>query len=148
MPTMVNLRRRLVVPVVVICTVICLAGCSDDDGAGGGNDSTEVATTASVSQSVGPTATDVPIAGDFVEILVNADDTAAYGQVEQVPLGFTVVLALRSDMDREYHVHGYDLEQRTPAGTEQVFEFTADQAGEFEVEDHVSGDVLRVLEVG
>jgi hypothetical protein len=135
---MSNTRLARVVPWIVPA-VLSLSTCGDDDG-GSGGEPAGAATTV-------PAATDVPISGDFVEILVNADDADAYGQVEQVALGHTVILALLSDTDREYHVHGYDLVATAPAGTERVFEFTADRAGSFDVEDHVSGEILRVLEV-
>lgn len=136
MPTMSNARLARVVPWLVPVAVLSLPACGDDDAP------------AAETTSTPPVATDVPISGDFVEILVNADDTEAYGQVEQVPLGQTVVLAVLSDTDREYHVHGYDLLGAAPAGVERVFEFTADRAGRFDVEDHVSGEIIRVLEVG
>jgi hypothetical protein len=139
---MSNTRLARVVPWLVPVAVLSLPACGDDDAP-----DAEPRTT-SGSTSTPPAATDVPISGDFVEILVNADDPEAYGQVEQVPLGQTVVLALLSDTDREYHVHGYDLLGAAPAGVERVFEFTADRAGEFDVEDHVSGEIIRVLEVG
>jgi hypothetical protein len=138
---MANTRRARVVPLLL---VLAVAACGDDDG-GGEADQASATTTAMTTL---PAATDVPIDPDFVEFLVNADDTSAYGHVEAVPLGHTVILALVSDTDREYHVHGYDLVGEAAAGTERVFEFTADQAGTFDVEDHVSGDVILVLEVG
>jgi hypothetical protein len=135
---MVNARRARVVPLALPVLFLPLAACSDDD-----DTAVPVATT-----SVAPAVTAVPMSGSFVEIRVNADDPAAHGEVERVALGQMVVLALLSDTDREYHVHGYDLVARAAAGAEQVFEFTADKSGRFDVEDHVTGDVLRVLEVG
>jgi hypothetical protein len=143
MTTMQNTRLARVVPWILPLVLLPVAACGDDDGAGAAGDSTAPAAATAVLA-----ATDVPASGNFVEILVNADDAGAHGQVEQVALGQTVVLALLSDTDREYHVHGYDLVARAPAAMEQVFEFTADRAGSFDVEDHVSGAVLRVLEVG
>jgi hypothetical protein len=137
---MSNARLARVVPWLVPVAVLSFPGCGDDDAPGAEPEATSTSTV--------PVATDVPISGDFVEILVNADDTAVYGQLEHIPLGQTVVLAMLSDTDREYHVHGYDLLAATPAGVERVFEFIADRAGRFDVEDHVSGDVIRVLEVG
>jgi hypothetical protein len=142
MPTMQNTRLARVVPWIAPLLVVPLAACGDDDG-----DGATSATTAAAAATA-PGATDVAVSGNFVEILVNADDAGAYGQVEQVALGQTVVLALLSDTDREYHIHGYDLVAQAPAATEQVFEFTADRSGRFDVEDHVSGEILRVLEVG
>jgi hypothetical protein len=95
-----------------------------------------------------PVPTDEPATGDAVEIIINVDDPAQVGQTFQVPLGKTVVLRLLSDSDQTYHVHGYDLEQTAAAGVEASFEFTADQAGSFEVESHTTDKVLATLQVG
>jgi len=79
---------------------------------------------------------------------VGVDDAATVGsRVENVKLGDHVVLRLVSDSDETYHVHGYDLEQKVAAGVEAQFEFTADKAGDFEVESHNTEKVYVVLHV-
>lgn len=64
-----------------------------------------------------------------------------------VPVGTEVRLVLvNPDEDDEFHLHGYDLGgAMTPAGEEAIIQFTASEVGEFEVESHVTGDVLMVL---
>jgi hypothetical protein len=57
------------------------------------------------------------------------------------------VLRLTSDGDENYHVHGYNLDQKVAAGVEAQFEFTADTAGRFDVESHVTDKVYLVLDV-
>jgi heme/copper-type cytochrome/quinol oxidase subunit 2 len=79
--------------------------------------------------------------------MINVDDATQIGHTYPVPLGQTVVLRLLSDTDQAYHVHGYDLEQKAAAGVEANFEFTADQAGSFEVESHTTNKVLAILKV-
>ena len=91
------------------------------------------------------------IAGAPNEIIVHVgvDDAATVGsRVENVKLGDHVVLRLVSDTDETYHIHGYDLEQKVAAGVEAQFEFTADKAGDFEVESHNTEKVYVVLHVG
>jgi len=91
------------------------------------------------------------IPGEPNEIIVHVgvDDAATVGsRVENVKLGDHVVLRLVSDTDETYHVHGYDLEQKVAAGVEAQFEFTADKAGDFEVESHNTEKVYVVLHVG
>ena len=79
---------------------------------------------------------------------VGVDDAATVGsRVENVKLGDNVILRLTSDSDEDYHVHGYDLEQKVAAGVEAQFEFKADMAGDFEVESHVTNKVYVVLHV-
>jgi hypothetical protein len=61
-----------------------------------------------------------------------------------VALGAPVTINLTNpDADDEFHLHGYDL---SPGETASI-SFTADKAGEFELESHVTGEVLVVLVV-
>lgn len=92
-----------------------------------------------------PVSSDLPIVIE-VTVGVDADPT----RVEQVPLGTTVALVLTDPgAPQEYHVHGYDLGdgQTFTAGQTATFTFTADRPGRFEVESHVTDDVLVILEV-
>jgi hypothetical protein len=161
-----NLARTLLVPAA---TALLLAACgssgssSDTTAAAATTAATTAApttaapTTAAAATTVAPPTsagsltesvpTDVPAEGDAVEIIINVDDPAQVGKTFPVPLGKTVVLRLLSDTDQTYHVHGYDLEQKAAAGVEASFEFTADQAGEFEVESHTTDKVLAILQV-
>jgi hypothetical protein len=47
----------------------------------------------------------------------------------------------------DYHLHGYDLEQKADAGKTSTFEFTADQTGQFDLESHLTEKTLLVLVV-
>ena len=47
----------------------------------------------------------------------------------------------------EYHLHGYDLEQKAAPGVTSTFEFTADQTGQFDLESHLTEKTLLVLVV-
>ena len=49
-----------------------------------------------------------------------------------------------SEEEREFHLHGYDIEL---TGDDVVFEFVADKLGVFELEDHESGRVILTFEV-
>ena len=67
-----------------------------------------------------------------------------------MPLGSTVVLTITDPVAaQEYHVHGFDLGdgQEFEPGQTATFTFTADTAGEFEVESHITEAVLVVLQV-
>ena len=77
--------------------------------------------------------------------MVGLDDSES--RVETVKLGQEVLLSMQSDQDEEYHLHGYDLEEKVAAGTEKTWEFTADKADKFDLESHVSDKVLLVLDV-
>jgi hypothetical protein len=75
-------------------------------------------------------------------------------RVEVVPLGSTVSLSVVNNTAAdEFHVHGYDLGdgQEFAAGQTATFTFTADVAGDFELESHAAAHngspVLMILRV-
>jgi hypothetical protein len=92
-----------------------------------------------------PDTADAPI---VISVTVGIDD--AVDRVENVPLGSVLTLMVTNpDSDDEFHLHGYDLGDgvEMPAGQTETFTFTADQAGDFELESHETGQVLVTLRV-
>ena len=89
-----------------------------------------------------------PAEGDVAEITVpRGRATAGPTASSTVRLGQEVVITLQSDQDEEYHLHDYDLTQKAAAGVEATLSFVADKPGRFELESHVTDEVLLVLEV-
>ena len=103
----------------------------------------------------GPAATDAPASttapdDGTVRIDVTVGTDSGADRIEQVPLGSTVVLTITDPAaTQEYHVHGIDLGdgQEFEPGQTATFTFTADTAGEFEVESHITEALLVVLQV-
>ena len=157
---MSNPLRWLVVPAAA---ALLVAGCGSDSDSGSDTSAattaaatttpTTAATSAPPTTAASTTAasttpvTDAPAEGNTVEIIIDVDDPAQVGKTWPVGLGQTVVLRLLSDTDQEYHVHGYDIETQAAAGVEATIEFTADQAGDFEVESHTTDAILAILQV-
>lgn len=81
-------------------------------------------------------------AADPVTIEVDAD--AADPLAQTVPLGTPLTIHVVSAESHEFHLHGYDIEQE---GTDVTFTFTADAAGDFELETHDTEKVLLNLTV-
>jgi hypothetical protein len=71
------------------------------------------------------------------------------GRIEEVELDQQVELTITNpDADDEFHLHGYDLGGGvTKKGESKTFSFTATEIGEFELESHVTGEVLVVVKV-
>lgn len=104
--------------------------------------STQAPTTTTVPQST--TTTQPPLR--TIEVTVGRDDGPE--RIDTVALGSPVELSITNpDGDDEFHLHGYDLGGgvKVPAGETLVVKFVADRAGLFEVESHITHDVLVVL---
>lgn len=89
---------------------------------------------------------DVPEAGDPQSEVINIFIETSEGMVQEasVPLGSPVNIRVRSSIEDEFHLHGYDIELR---GTDVLISFTADRLGRFVLEGHDSGDELLILMV-
>jgi hypothetical protein len=157
MLTMRTPARLLVIPVVA---ALSLAACGDEDDANPSGATTTAAVTTvatttpavttapAATTAVAPTTGDEqPAAENVKEITLKVGLDSSPDRVETVRVGQEVIITMQSDQDEEYHLHGYDLTQRAAAGVEAIFSFTADQPGRFELESHVTHDVLLVLDI-
>lgn len=111
-------------------------------------------TACSSSSEVAPTETiaaesSVVDAAAVIEISVIVGENSGPDRTETVALGSTVRISLlNSASEDDFHLHGYDVASgEVPAGEEAAIEFVADTAGEFELESHVTGEVLLVITV-
>ncbi len=86
---------------------------------------------------------------EVTEFKVVVGENSGPDETLTVAQGSTVRLFLvNPNEDDEIHLHGYDLGGgELPAGEEAIFEFVADETGTFDVESHVTGEVLMVLVV-
>jgi hypothetical protein len=165
--------RRRVATACLLALTVGLAGCGDDDDSAATTTTAATTTAAAasttaastVASTAASTTTAAPATTSTAAVTTAAPSTTASGEVvisvsvgvdsspervEHVPLGATVVLEMTDpNADQEFHIHDYDLGGNTevPAGTTARFTFVADRAGSFEVESHVTDDVLVTLEV-
>lgn len=94
--------------------------------------------------------TDSTIAiNSVVELSVIVGVDSAADRVEQIPLGSTVRVQITNpDAADQFHLHGYDIESgEVSAGETAIIEFEATTAGSFEIESHVTEQVLLVLQI-
>lgn len=55
---------------------------------------------------------------------------------------------VNSNSDDEVHLHGYDLTTgNLPKGEKGVISFIADKAGDFEIESHITEEVLSIIRI-
>ena len=132
--------RKLFAVVTPLLLIASLASCSDtdaDEGANPSADTTVVAADPSA-KVAGPT-----------EISVTVGTDSAVDRVEEVPLGSQVNITLKNpNADDEFHLHEYDLSTGdTPKGESAVISFTADKAGLFDLESHVTDEVLVIISI-
>ena len=134
--------RRIAAAAALVAAA--LAACS---GGGSTDEPAAVDTTEAAESASGGTATTV--SDGAVEILVEVGVDSGPDRIEEVALGSLVrITVTNEDEDDEVHLHGYDLGgDVVEAGEPTVFEFEASTAGEFEVESHVTGEVLMILVV-
>ena len=127
---------------LVLTPLVGLAACSSD--------STSTDTVAAVETTVNTFSdTSTTISDGSITIEVVVGENSGPDRVEEVPLGAEVTLQFTNpDADDEYHVHGYDLGgEVTKKGEMKTFTFTADKAGDYEIESHISEKVLAVIRV-
>jgi hypothetical protein len=132
--------RKLFAVVTPLLLIASLASCSDtdaDEGADLSADTTVVAADPSA-KVAGPTE---------ISVIVGTD--SAVDRVEEVPLGAQVNITLTNpSADDEFHLHEYDLSTGdTPKGEAAVISFTADKAGLFDLESHVTDEVLVIISI-
>ena len=132
--------RKLFAVVTPLLLIASLASCSDtdaDEGADLSADTTVVAADPSA-KVAGPTE---------ISVIVGTD--SAVDRVEEVPLGAQVNITLTNpNADDEFHLHEYDLSTGdTPKGEAAVISFTADKAGLFDLESHVTDEVLVIISI-
>ena len=132
--------RKILAVVAPFVLMASLASCSDkvaDESASVSADATVVAADPSA-KVAGP-----------IEISVTVGTDSATERVEEVPLGSQVNITLTNpNADDEFHLHEYDLSTGdTPKGESAVISFTADKAGLFDLESHVTDEVLVVISV-
>ena len=116
-------------------TIVLLAGCSSSSS----TDTTvalETTDTAAVTTAV-------------VEINLIVGENTGADIMQTVPLGSSVrITVVNPNGADEIHVHGYDISTGEMAqGQEAVIEFVASNAGTFDIESHVSEEVVLVLTV-
>jgi hypothetical protein len=145
--------RTLVVPAVL---AVALAACGSDNSTSSSSSATTLLpassgtspSPASTGDTPAPVTSGIPGAGDEIIVHVGLDDASTKGsRVEDVNVNEDVVLRLVSDSDEDYHVEGYNLDQKVAAGVEAQFEFKADKAGDFKVTSQVTDKVYVVLHV-
>ena len=116
------------------CAVVFLIGC--------GSSASEAEPESSTSES-----TAVSSDTEIVEISLTIGENSGPNEQQQVALGSTVRLSVvNPNASDEIHVHGYDISTGDmAAGETSVIEFVADEAGTFDIESHISEEVLLLL---
>jgi hypothetical protein len=82
-----------------------------------------------------------------VDVVVEAGKAVGGTQTVRVVRDDDVRLTVRSDVDGEVHLHGYDLHLHLKSGQPGTLRFTAKRTGRFSAELHGSNAELVVFEI-
>ncbi len=103
---------------------------------------------ADTTESGGDTTTPGSVQSGPVQIDVLIGTDSGEDRVERVTAGSEITLNITNpNADDEFHVHVIDLEQAAAKGEMATMNFTLDTPGTYEVESHITQDVLVVIDV-
>ena len=127
---------RVVLPIALVAS---LGACSSGDSA----------TDTTMPNAASPTNPSNSKMAAPTEISVVVGIDSSPDRIEEVTLGANVQVTLSNpNADDEFHLHGYDLSTgETKMGEVSIISFTADKAGDFEIESHITEDVLVIIRV-
>jgi hypothetical protein len=127
---------RVVLPIALVAS---LGACSSSDSA----------TDTTMPNAASPTNPSNSKMAAPTEISVVVGIDSSPDRIEEVTLGANVQVTLSNpNADDEFHLHGYDLSPgETKMGEVSIISFTADKAGDFEIESHITEDVLVIIRV-
>jgi hypothetical protein len=131
--------RRLL-PLLVLPLALGAAACGDDDDDDAGPTTASTAevapstTTAGTSEPTSTTTTVAEPEGTVIEVDVVGGEPEGGARTVEVAVGEDVTLRVRSDVEDEVHVHGYDLFVDVAPGAPGELTFVAEIPGQFEIE--------------
>ena len=93
--------------------------------------------------------TSEPTDSTVQQITLTIGENTGTDVVSEVKEGQEVTITfLNNDANDEIHIHGYDLSTGDmKKGTPSSITFTANKTGDFEMESHVSEEVVQILRV-
>lgn len=146
-----GMRKNTAAAFAMILVVAALSGCSSSDTAGPASTTapaTSLAPTSTPSPSTTtaePTTTVATAPPSTVPsaLTIRCDADSGENPTFDVPLGTEVTLIASSATERDYHLHGYDLEL---TGTEVTFQFTASIPGPSELTEHPDHTTVCTIE--
>ena len=96
-----------------------------------------------------PDTTSIASTSDTEKFTLTIGENSGESNIITFTKGSNVELTIvNPEADDEIHLHGYDLTTGDLAkGTKSVMSFVADEAGDFEIESHVSETVLSIVRV-
>lgn len=96
-----------------------------------------------------PDTTSIASTSDTEKFTLTVGENSGESNIITFSKGSNVELTIvNPEADDEIHLHGYDLTTGDLSkGTKSVMSFVADEAGDFEIESHVSETVLSIVRV-
>lgn len=100
--------------------------------------------------TVAPDTTDIASTADSEKFTLTVGENSGKTNIISFTEGSHIELTIvNPEADDEIHLHGYDLTTgELPKGQKAVLSFLADKSGDFEIESHVSEEVLSIVRIG
>jgi hypothetical protein len=140
-----DMSRRPIFVSAALASLALLVACSSSDrvsapGPTASTPSTQAAPeTAAPSPSTEPAPSTTALATPGTSVTLTCDVDSGKNPTFEVPLGTEVTLVATSSIEREFHLHGYDIEL---TGTAVTFQFTATLPGPHELTEHPDHSVV------
>jgi plastocyanin len=145
-----NSTMRVALGIGIVAVAVVLFAVLKDDGDDNSSDATTTTATQPAETTSGAQTdeTSKPAEPVVPTIVVDESGKPVGGVAEiSVDAGEEIRFEVKSAVDEEVHVHGYDVEKAVPAAGTATLAFPADIEGLFEVELHHSGEQIAELRV-
>jgi len=127
---------------VVLVTSGCSSAADSNPSSTSESTATDVRPSTTIVVTSTSTTTTLPPTTAPGPVVITCDTDDPEPIVHVAPLGSEVVVTATSSIEREFHLHGYDLEL---TGQEVTFQFTASLPGDHELTEHPDHTTVCII---
>ncbi|MEN9804903.1 MAG: hypothetical protein RIS41_1750 [Actinomycetota bacterium] len=142
-----GMSRRPIVISAAMASLALLVACSSTDSVSAPEPTASPPSTQTAPATEAPSPSTAPAPSTTAttpdtSFTLTCDTESGESPTFEVPLGSEVTLVAKSSIEREFHLHDYDIEL---TGTEVTFQFTANLPGPHELTEHPDHSVVCTI---